>query len=146
MLIAVEGDAFPNGILGIEQQQPFPFPGSFTWSRDGDPLVNISANVSFGYPELSLNPVSRTDSGLYTLTASNYLLDNDSVLIGSGTGSFTLDVLCKFLGLSVVQLAGLPLPSRLSLSLSPSLPPSLPLCCRVIRGHNVYTYQCTKAG
>ncbi len=116
VLVAVEGDAFPNGSLGIEQQQPFPFPSSFTWSRDGDPLLNISANVSFGYPELSLNPVSRTDSGLYTLTASNYLLDNDSVLIGNGTGSFTLNVLCKFLGTCVSSAVGR----------SPLLPPSLP--------------------
>ena len=92
-IFAIEGANFSQN-LENEMEEAFPYPRSFSWEKDGNTVENTTRQ-SFGYPDLRINPVSRDDSGVYTLTATNYRLDNESVEIGSDSGSFTLDVLCK---------------------------------------------------
>ncbi len=60
--------------------------------------VEISSNNSrlmFGYPSLIINNAMPSDSGVYSLIATNHLLDNPSEVLGTDTGEFNLDVLCK---------------------------------------------------
>lgn len=74
---------------------PFPYPRDFHWAgEDGVPLRNVSG-YAWGYPGAVLRNISRTDSGLYSLTAVNYALDNPREEIGRATGSFQLVVLCE---------------------------------------------------
>ena len=42
--------------------------------------------------------ITRKHAGVYTLTATNYPLNysNNASMIGTDTGNFTLDVVCKF--------------------------------------------------
>ena len=50
--------------------------------------------MAFGYPSVTFLPFIRGDAGTYNLTATNYRLDNTSVVVGMDTGSFTVDVQC----------------------------------------------------
>ena len=77
-------------------RDPFPYPQEFQWTRNSDVLSN-SSQALWGYPGVALRDVSRTDSGLYSLSATNYRLDNPSEEIGRSTGSFQLNVLCKLM-------------------------------------------------
>ena len=76
-------------------QGPAPFPESsiFNWSKDGKPLL---ADISQTYSNMTFPSVRRNNTGNYTVSATNFLLDNSSRQLGSDTGSFYLDVLCKF--------------------------------------------------
>ena len=88
----VEGSAIQVDLSsGLEA---FPFPAEFQWKKNDLPLDNTSLTL-LGYPTAEFRTVSQTDSGLYTLTATNYNLDNPSEVIGGGTGSFQLEVFCK---------------------------------------------------
>ena len=71
----------------------FPFPQQFSWTVNGSP-ANNNSRVTFGYPSVIFQRFERGDAGTYTLTATNYRLDNNSVVVGTDTGSFTLDVQC----------------------------------------------------
>ena len=74
---------------------PFPYPRDFHWAReDGVPLRNTSRHA-WGYPGAVLHKISRTESGMYSLTAVNYDIDDPSEEIGRATGSFQLIVLCE---------------------------------------------------
>ena len=48
----------------------------------------LKYNINFG-------SLMRSDSGNYTVNATNYLLDNVTQPVGNDIGSFYLDVLCK---------------------------------------------------
>ena len=73
----------------------FPFPSQFMWSRqDGVELVNVTDTRVFSYPIIDIGSVLSSDSGLYTLSATNYQLDGVTP-VGSDTASFTLNVLCE---------------------------------------------------
>ena len=87
-IVVVEGNTRTINL----QQAPdaFPFPQQFSWT------ANNNSRVAFGYPSVTFLPFIRGDTGTYTLTATNYRLDNTSVVVGMDTGSFTLDVQCKF--------------------------------------------------
>ena len=74
----------------------FPFPSQFMWSRqDGVELVNVTDTRVFSYPSIDIGSVLPSDTGLYTLTATNYQLDGVTP-VGSDTASFNLNVLCEF--------------------------------------------------
>ena len=92
-MIAVEGST--NTISLRQAPDAFPFPQQFSWTVDRSPASNNS-RVTFGYPSVSFQQLERGDAGTYTLTATNYHLDNTSVVVGMDTGSFILDVQCKF--------------------------------------------------
>ena len=74
----------------------FPFPQQFSWT------TNNNSRVTFGYTSVTFLPFIREDTGTYNLTATNYRLDDTSVVVGTDTGSFTLDVQCKSIWFSLV--------------------------------------------
>ena len=76
-------------------QEPlaFPEPTNFMWLKDRQPLRN---GLTKTYSNVTFNSVSRTDSGMYTVSAANTLLSDTSQEIGNDSGSFHLNVLCKF--------------------------------------------------
>ncbi len=73
----------------------FPFPSSFSWTVNDNPAVNSSL-VTFGYPSVTFHTVEPSLGGPYSLSATNFFVDNQNRVLGSGVGTFTLDVLCKF--------------------------------------------------
>ena len=92
-MIAVEGST--NTVSLHQAPDAFPFPQQFSWTVNGSP-ASSNSRVTFGYPSVTFQQLERGDAGTYTLTATNYRLDNTSVLVGKNTGSFILDVQCKF--------------------------------------------------
>ena len=91
-VVAVEGS---NNTVSLSQTpDAFPFPQQFSWTVNGSP-ANNNSRVTFGYPSVTFQRIERGDAGTYNLTATNYRLDNTSVVVGTDTGSFTLDVQCK---------------------------------------------------
>ena len=89
-----EGDTDFTIDLG-QDPAPFPEPGIFNWSKDGQPLLDDSI-VSLTFSNVTFLLVTRNISGNYTVSATNFLLDNTSQQLGSDVGSFHLDVLCKY--------------------------------------------------
>ena len=89
-----EGDT--NIIIDLCQDPaPFPKPGIFNWSKDGQPLSDDSI-TSLTFSNVTFLLVTRSISGNYTVSATNFLLDNTSQQLGNDVGSFHLDVLCKY--------------------------------------------------
>ena len=92
----IEGD----GSLEVNLQvsfPAFPFPATFQWSRNAEVLQNDTRR-SFGYPALNFTDVTQPDAGLYALIATNHFLEEvmPRRVLGTGSGQFTLDVLCEF--------------------------------------------------
>ena len=58
-------------------------------------VVTNGTRVTYGYPGITFQSFSRDDSATYNLTATNYRLDDTSVVVGTDMGSLTLDVQCK---------------------------------------------------
>lgn len=80
-------------LVRMEEVAPAaPFPHTFSWSFNGVVQGNYTRKT-FGYPFIHFAESTRPDAGVYTLTATNYFLDTDEA-VGTGTGVFTLDVLC----------------------------------------------------
>lgn len=73
----------------------YPIPTTFHWSQDGRGPLRNDSRREFGYPTLMMSRVDVTDSGRYSLTASNYIPSDPPELLGTSSGSFTLDVLCE---------------------------------------------------
>ena len=71
----------------------FPEPTSYIWTRNGIQLSGPPPVLS--YSTITFPSISRSDAGSYVLSATNFVLRNDLVPIGSDTGSFSLDVICK---------------------------------------------------
>ena len=77
---------------------PFPLPSKLAieWLKDGRPLRQ-SDLITTTYSSVTFASVMRTDAGNYTVNATNFLLDSITQPVGSDTGSFYLDVLCKLI-------------------------------------------------
>jgi hypothetical protein len=71
----------------------FPIPTNFRWTRNGSELNYASLT----YSTITFPSVSRSDSGNYAVSATNFVLNNDTVPVGSDMGSFSLDVICKII-------------------------------------------------
>ena len=69
----------------------FPEP-IFNWTRNGIPL---SDPFLLTYSQITFASVSRNNAGQYEVSAINFIL-NSTEQLGSDTGSFNLDVICKF--------------------------------------------------
>ena len=82
-------------VLSLEDESlsAFPYPTTFQWSKDGVALQNDSRR-QLGYPIFNLSTLEPSDSGTYSLTATNYSPENSQV-IWTGNGQFTLNVLCE---------------------------------------------------
>ena len=93
VLVAAEGGTVTTVTLG-QDPEAFPFPQQFQWTRNGEEPRN-DTRVTYGYPGVTFQSFSRVDTGMYNLTATNYRLDNTSVVVGMDMGSFSLDVQCK---------------------------------------------------
>ena len=73
-------------------QNPAAFPSpTFDWSRNGVPLNNWS----FTYSSITFPVLSRGNAGQYQVSATNYVLESNTQQVGTNTGSFILDVICK---------------------------------------------------
>lgn len=84
-----------DGLIPVDLALPplaFPIPSLPQWTKDGS-LVNSDLRVMYNYSKVLFHSLQRSDSGLYSLSATNHR-SNGSV-IGSDTGSFTLEVLCE---------------------------------------------------
>ena len=92
-MTVVEGGGVTTIPLDLDPEA-FPFP-QFRWTMNGQVATNNTARVTYSYPGVTFNSYDRVDSGIYNLTATNYRLDNTSVIVGIDTGSFSLDVQCK---------------------------------------------------
>ena len=73
---------------------PFPEPTIFTWSKDGQLL---SADYSLTNSKISFPSIVRTNTGNYTVSTTNFWLDDSTQQVGSDTGNFYLDVLCEYI-------------------------------------------------
>ena len=101
-----EGDT--NVIIDLQQDPaPFPEPSIFNWSKDGQSLSSNDNNIiSIAYSMVTFLLVTRNTSGNYTVSATNFLLDNPSQELGRDIGGFYLNVLCKYYGYRVILLCG----------------------------------------
>ena len=90
--MAVEGTTV---LISIDTRfEAFPFPRDIQWTKDGM-AVNNSSMITFGYPSIRFQRISREDSGNYTLRATNYRIDDPNVEVGTALGRIKLDILCK---------------------------------------------------
>jgi len=92
-MTVVEGGSVTTINLDLDPEA-FPFP-QFQWTMNGQVAMNNTPRVTYSYPGVTFTSCDRDDSGTYNLTATNYHLDNTSVIVGMDTGSFSLDVQCK---------------------------------------------------
>jgi hypothetical protein len=75
-----------------EQPSGFPEPTVFSWMRGGEPFTTRPRT----YSSITFDTVTRDDTGTYTVTATNFAFGAPpAVEVGSDTGSFSLNVLCK---------------------------------------------------
>ena len=88
-----------NVTIDLSQEPAaFPEPTLFRWNRDGRPLSDTDPTLTLSYSNVSINTVTRADAGNYTVTATNFILPGspEGNQVGNNTGSFYLDVLCKY--------------------------------------------------
>lgn len=76
----------------FQEPAAFPQPSSFMWFKDGLPLTGFDQT----YSNVTFDAIKRTDTGNYTVLARNFALGDSLEQVGNDTGSFYLDVLCKF--------------------------------------------------
>ena len=74
----------------------FPKPMFFNWNKDGQPLRN---GLILTYSNVTFDSIRREDAGNYSVSATNFVLPGSpgTDLVGNGTGSLYLDVICKLL-------------------------------------------------
>lgn len=80
---------------------PFPEPSTITLSFEKKEQRIITSrrsndSIQFNGSLLLFDEITRDHAGIYFLTATNYRLDNTSREVGTFTGKFTLDVICKW--------------------------------------------------
>ena len=85
-----------------QKPEPFPEPSEFTWRKDGQKLASLSSLI-MTFSNVTFNKIKRADTGRYVVTATNFALNSHSTQVGSDTGGFNLDVLCKFFELHIPQ-------------------------------------------
>ena len=91
MLLKIEENT--NNVQIDLRQEPaaFPTPTSFVWSKDGQPVVGPVQT----YSNLTFATVRREDAGNYAVSATSFVLGSTTEHVGSDTGSFFFDVICK---------------------------------------------------
>ena len=81
-----EGDSFNLSTLNLDAN-PIPGEGNFSWTFNGQPLMEQPGSIELGVNSIVLNPVLRNQSGVYMITSFNRA--------GSGQTSFALNINCK---------------------------------------------------
>ena len=79
----------------LQEPTAYPLPSSFMWRKDGQ-LVDGS-RVSLTYSNATFAKVAREDDGVYTVSATNFVIGSSTQQVGTDTGSFRLDVICKLI-------------------------------------------------
>ena len=78
------------------RQQPaaFPDPTFFIWNKDNQ---SVRTGLIFAYSGVTFDTIRRVDAGNYTVTATNFVLPSSpgADQVGSDSGGFYLDVICK---------------------------------------------------
>ena len=82
-----EGNIFNLSTLNLDAN-PIPGDGNYSWTFDGQPLAEQPPGVELSVDSFVLNPVMRSQSGVYMITSFNRA--------GSGQASFALNVNCKY--------------------------------------------------
>jgi hypothetical protein len=81
--------------IGLDPE-PFPLDTlSFSWTRNGQPLTGGSGSLALAFSSVTFAMIERSDSGEYFVSASNHVTGSPSEQIGSDTGRFSVDVICK---------------------------------------------------
>ena len=77
-----------------QQLAAFPEPTFFNWNKDGQPL---RIGLILTYSGVTFDTIRRADAGNYTVTATNFVLPGSpgADQVGSDSGGFYLDVICK---------------------------------------------------
>ena len=88
-----------NEELNVDMAEPgspqaYPFPSQVSWTEDGEEVEGASSTRVFNYSSIFIGSVEPSDSGVYLLSATNYLLNGS--LLGTDSASLTLNVLCEF--------------------------------------------------
>ena len=95
-VVKLQEKADVNVPVDLRQDPPaFPEPTDFTWMRNGQP--SLRSGLTTTYSNVTFDSVVRSDAGNYTVTATNFLLNDSNRPVGGDSGSFYLDVLCKCL-------------------------------------------------
>ena len=82
--------------IGLDPE-PFPLDTlSFSWTRNGQQLTDESGGLALTFSSVTFAMIERSDSGEYFMSASNHAIGNPSQQIGSDTGGFSVDVICKY--------------------------------------------------
>ena len=81
-----------NVTIDIRQHSAFPEPTNVIWIKNGQP--SLRSGLTTTYSNVTFDSVMRSDAGNYAVTATNFWLDDSNRVLGTGTGSFSLDVLC----------------------------------------------------
>ena len=89
-----------NEELNVDMAEPgspqaFPFPSQVSWTKDGEEVEGASSTRVFNYSSIFIGSVEPSDSGVYLLSATNYLLNGS--LLRTDSASLTLNVLCECL-------------------------------------------------
>lgn len=91
-----------NIVINLESNRiANPYPTNIHWKQNGATQSNDSRRI-FGYPTVTFTSLNRSDGGNYILMATNYRLDSNSTAVGTGIGSFFLNVLCENLKLLII--------------------------------------------
>lgn len=89
-----EGDSKVTVNLLLEPVA-FPQPSKFEWLKGDQPLRR--SGIATSYSSITFSSVMRSDTGYFTVSATNYLLNNSTQPVGTDMGSFILCVLCKLI-------------------------------------------------
>ena len=92
LLVKIEENQESITVDLLQEPAVFPQPSSFTWYKDGLPVTGFDQT----YSNVTFDAVERTYAGNYTVLARNFALGGSLEQVGNDTGSFYLDVLCKF--------------------------------------------------
>ena len=89
-----ENEEFNVDMAEPGSPQAFPFPSQVSWTKDGEEVEGASSTRVFNYSSIFISSVEPSDSGVYLLSATNYLLNGS--LLRTDSASLTLNVLCEF--------------------------------------------------
>lgn len=99
--------------IGLDSE-PFPLDTlSFSWTRNGQPLSDESGGLALAFSSVMFAMIERSDSSEYFVSASNHATGNPSQQIGSDTGGFSVDVICKLV-LSMIRMSTVTVVSQAS--------------------------------
>ena len=91
-MVKVEEDDGNVTVDLLQEPAAFLEPSSFVWYKNGLLLTNLEQT----YSNVTFDTIKRTDTGNYTVLVRNFALGGAMEQVGNDTGSFYLDVFCKF--------------------------------------------------